>query len=81
MALKAEGVSVPEEIAVIGFDDMNLVRFLTPPLTTVHAPIERIGNLAVDSVIKMINHEVIQQTTILPTRLVIRQSCGCKGDY
>jgi len=77
MALKKEGLSVPEDTAVVGFDDMNHVRYLTPPLTTVKSPIEQVGSLGVDTLIKVINNEPIEKVTVLPTQLVIRQSCGC----
>jgi DNA-binding LacI/PurR family transcriptional regulator len=77
MALREMGVWVPEEMAVVGFDDTLLATHLTPPLTTVHAPIEEAGRRAVEQLINIIDGEQTDPITLLPTELVIRRSCGC----
>ena len=77
MALKERGIAVPDEIAVVGFDDMNHVKYLSPPLTTVKSPIEQVGALGVETLIHILNGEQVERQKILPTHLVIRQSCGC----
>ena len=77
MALKEQGIAVPDEIAVVGFDDMNHVKYLSPPLTTVKSPIEKVGALGVETLIHILNGEKVERQKILPTHLVIRQSCGC----
>ncbi len=64
-------------VAVAGFDDGPLARFLTPPLTTVRAPIEQIGREAVKQLVRLIREGQADPITMLPTELVIRQSCGC----
>jgi LacI family transcriptional regulator len=76
-ALKQAGKRVPEDVAVVGFDDTCLSRYLTPPLTTVQAPIEQVGREAIKQLEKLIRGEPINPLTLLPTKLVIRQSCGC----
>jgi DNA-binding LacI/PurR family transcriptional regulator len=76
-ALQQAGKQVPEEVAVVGFDDVPVARFLVPPLTTVCAPIEQVGREAVQQLIKIIKGESADLVTLLPTSIVIRQSCGC----
>jgi DNA-binding LacI/PurR family transcriptional regulator len=77
MGLKSLGIHVPEEIAVVGFDDLTHARLLSPPLTTVHAPTEKVSMLAVETLINLLQGDVVDQTICLPTELVIRRSCGC----
>lgn len=77
MALKTAGLSIPEDIAVVGFDDLYHARFFSPPLTTVRAPTEKVGMLAVKTLIRILSGEKVATKTVLPTELVVRQSCGC----
>ncbi len=76
-ALQEAGKQVPGDIAVAGFDDISVARRFTPPLTTVHAPIETAGYEAVQQLLQLINIGHATPLTLLPTELVIRQSCGC----
>jgi LacI family transcriptional regulator len=76
-ALSQAGRQVPEDVAVVGFDDVNLARHLTPPLTTVRAPIEEAGREAVRQLVCLVHDEHADPLVQLPTRLVIRRSCGC----
>ena len=76
-ALQEHGHKVPEDIPVVGFDDLRLSGFLTPSLTTVHAPTEDVGRLAAEQVFCAINGEETSGMTLLPTELIIRRSCGC----
>ena len=76
-ALQRAGKRVPQDIAVVGFDDVPVARFLTPPLTTVRAPIEQIGHTAVTELVCLIRGERVNTEVLLPVDLVIRQSCGC----
>jgi len=78
MAIREAGLRVPEDIAVVGFDDTLLASHLTPPLTTTHAPIEMAGRDAVDQLVRLINGEAAEAVILLPTEMVIRQSCGCQ---
>ena len=77
MELRMAGIRVPEEVAVVGFDDLNLAAHLTPQLTTVHAPIEEAGYEAVDKLVRLMRGEQVELETMLPTQLIIRKSCGC----
>lgn len=76
-ALQRAGVRVPEEIAVVGFDDVPFARLLNPPLTTVRSPIEEAGRAAARLLFRMIAEEPVEKDTVLPTELVVRRSCGC----
>lgn len=77
LALREAGVRVPEDVAVVGFDDVPFARLLVPPLTTVRAPIETVGMTAARHLIDLIHGRPVEPVTLLPTELVVRQSCGC----
>jgi DNA-binding LacI/PurR family transcriptional regulator len=77
LALKRANRRVPEDVAVVGFDDIPTARYLTPPLTTIRAPIEKAGYEAVRQLVSLIERGVAESRTLLPTELVIRESCGC----
>jgi LacI family transcriptional regulator len=76
-ALTDEGIDIPGQVSVVGFDDQSIAPFLNPPLTTVHAPFGEVGRLAVETLIKQINHHAVDSLSIIPSELVIRHSCGC----
>jgi DNA-binding LacI/PurR family transcriptional regulator len=76
-ALSQMGLRVPEDIAVVGFDDAYLAPYLSVPLTTVKAPIELAGYEAASQLVNLIRNGKTELNTILPTELVIRSSCGC----
>ena len=76
-ALREAGRRIPEDVAVAGFDDSLFARLLTPPLTTVRAPIELVGRESVRQLIRLIRGEQVEARLVLPTELIIRQSCGC----
>jgi DNA-binding LacI/PurR family transcriptional regulator len=76
-ALRRNGRSVPEDVAVVGFDDIPFSVHLNPPLTTVHAPVEQAGYVAASKLLSLLAGERPELATRLPVELVIRQSCGC----
>lgn len=78
MALETHDVHVPDEVAVVGFDDQRLAVILHPPLTTVRAPTEQVGREAVRQLIRLIRTGQADPLTLLPTELVFRRSCGCR---
>ena len=76
-ALREAGRRVPEDIAVVGFDDMPFAARTTPPLTTVRQPVHRMGVVVAETLIDMIeNPDAAPRRVILPTEIVIRESCG-----
>jgi LacI family transcriptional regulator len=78
MALRRAGLRVPEDIAVVGFDDVPIARHLNPPLTTVRAPIEQSGYMAAKLLCTLIEDGPTDEPEqVLPVEFVIRQSCGC----
>jgi LacI family transcriptional regulator len=69
------GVRIPEDISVIGFDDISLCSMITPNLTTIHQDIQLKGTLAVDFMLQRLEGQVPDKAEIiLPTHLVERQS-------
>jgi LacI family transcriptional regulator len=79
-ALRDAGVRVPEDVAVAGFDDVPIARYLTPPLTTVRVAISEFGARAVDVLVAALaaGGERRPGHVVLPTSLVVRGSCGCR---
>ncbi|MBN1135440.1 MAG: substrate-binding domain-containing protein [Anaerolineae bacterium] len=79
--LHAAGRCIPDDVAVIGFDDILEARSHLPPLTTVRHPTFRLGYQAVLSLLDAIEDRRTGETrTRVPTQLVIRQSCGCRPE-
>jgi LacI family transcriptional regulator len=76
-SLTEHGYRVPEDVAVVGFDDLRLSAFLTPPLTTVSAPTETVGRIAAERLFSLFDKQFQEDMTLLPTELIIRRSCGC----
>lgn len=77
-ALAEAGRRVPEDIAVAGFDDIPIARFMTPPLSSVHVSIAQLGARAMERLLLAVGaqnrHERRHET--LPATLVVRSSCG-----
>lgn len=73
-ALREIGIKVPEEVKVVGFDDIQIAKYMDPPLTTVKQPIYEIGEEAINMLISLINKEDIERIKILNTNLVKRGS-------
>jgi LacI family transcriptional regulator len=75
-ALQDARVRVPHDMAVAGFDDIPMARYLSPPLTTVHVDMLRLGQRAVQLLLGPRNPGGGPQNEVLPTTLVVRASCG-----
>jgi len=73
-ALRQSGRRVPDDVAVIGFDDLPLASFTQPTLTTVHQPVEEMGAVAARRLLALVDGKETGPSPILPTSLVIRQS-------
>jgi DNA-binding LacI/PurR family transcriptional regulator len=74
-AIKASGRQVPSDIAIVGFDDSPVASHTDPPLSSVHQPIEALGQEMTRLLVRVINGETAQpQATILRTRLIQRAS-------
>jgi LacI family repressor for deo operon, udp, cdd, tsx, nupC, and nupG len=77
-AIHALGLRVPEDMAVVGFDDIEYAAHTTPPLTTIAVPKEEMGRLAVRQAIAQMEQgeQHVCSTTVVAHSLVIRSSCG-----
>jgi LacI family transcriptional regulator, galactose operon repressor len=79
-AFRERGLRVPDAIALTGFDDIPISRYITPRLTTVNVPITQLGRRAFDLLVNGLADSSDQQRhEILPTTLVIRESCGASN--
>lgn len=76
-ALRDTGKRVPRDISVVGFDDQRTSSYLTPALTTVRAPTLEVGRVAAQQLITLMREGESDCETLLPTEIVIRESCGC----
>ena len=75
-----KGLRVPEDIAVIGFDDIQMAALTRPAWTTVRQPMQLLGEAAVTLLFERLqNPEALSREELLETELVIRQSCGCSA--
>ncbi|WP_160684603.1 LacI family DNA-binding transcriptional regulator [Clostridium sp. C2-6-12] len=75
-AMKEEGVNIPEDISIIGYDDIEIAKYITPKLTTIRQNREEIGKTAVDLLVKQINEKAkLKINKIIPVELVVRDSC------
>ena len=70
------GYRVPEDVAIVGFDDIEQSKYANVPLTTIHQPVERIGAAAINKLIDRIEGGDPSFRTILKPELVVRESCG-----
>jgi len=77
-ALRQAGYQIPQDVAVIGFDNRIETRAHTPPLTTVHFPMYELGYLTLEMMFDRLEGRVgPRETRLIPSELVIRESCGC----
>ncbi|REJ10327.1 LacI family DNA-binding transcriptional regulator [Halobacillus trueperi] len=73
------GVKVPEDLAVVGFDNIKFASMFNPSLTTIAQPLHGMGQRSMELLLKKLNGEAISQTEhVLPDKLIIRNSCGAK---
>ena len=77
-ALGEAGLRVPDDVALAGFDDIPIARYVTPSLTTIRVPVSALGTAALDALAKAVASPLPQagHTTVLPVELVVRNSCG-----
>ena len=69
------GLTVPNDVAVMGISNIDMAKYTTPPLTTIHIPAEEIGVVAADMLLaRMTGSNLLPQTILLPIELLIRES-------
>jgi DNA-binding LacI/PurR family transcriptional regulator len=76
-ALHKHGYRIPEDVAVVGFDDLAVAPFLNPALTTVRAPTESVGRIAAERLFALLENQALSEAVVLPTEIIFRRSCGC----
>lgn len=77
-SLHEHGIRIPDDVAVIGFDDLGFAPFLNPPLTTVRAPTEAVGQIATERLFGLLENNPSDEVIVLPTEIIYRRSCGCQ---
>lgn len=75
--LQTQGFRVPEDIAIIGFDDMPHVRNLTPTLSTVRQPFDLMTGKAIDLLNSLLNGDPVPEVSYIDSEFISRRSCGC----
>lgn len=68
------GRRVPEDVKIVGFDDLLIASLTTPPLTTIHQPVNRMCKALIDTLDDLINHKTVQDTLVFPVEITRRQS-------
>jgi DNA-binding LacI/PurR family transcriptional regulator len=74
-ALRENGIDIPKDVAIVGFDDIPAASLTHPLLTTVQQDYKLAGEMLVDGVLRQIRNEQVP-TLLLPAKLIVRQSCG-----
>ncbi len=77
-SLQEHLIRVPDDVSVIGFDDLGFAPFLNPPLTTVRAPTESVGRIATERLFELLENQTSNEVVMLPTKIIYRRSCGCQ---
>jgi LacI family transcriptional regulator len=74
-------VKIPNDVAVVGFDDFDLAEVTSPPITVVRQPAQEMGRVATNLLFERIDRGELPQKgnrIVLPVEIVLRRSCGCK---
>jgi LacI family transcriptional regulator len=74
-ALNEKGLRVPDDIAIIGFDNIPLSSYVTPVLSTVTVPVYELGRTSMKILADLLANVEVSRITTLPTKLTLRQSC------
>lgn len=79
--LKEAGIRIPDQIAVLGYDDPDWADIVEPPITTVRQPAYQLGVHAANLMLARINEKQVKREIMyMDTTLIIRRSCGCTGE-
>ncbi len=77
-AIRDKGLRIPEDIAIVGYDNIPISSFTRPALTTVQQDTKLAGQVLVESLLKQIRKEPVT-SSMLPAKLIVRQSCGAQN--
>lgn len=76
--LQDNGVRLPDDLAVVGWDDAIAARYISPALTTVRQPIRELGRFAAEQLrARLIGEQSVAGRRVVPTQVIVRSSCGC----
>ncbi|TGR36916.1 substrate-binding domain-containing protein, partial [Mesorhizobium sp. M8A.F.Ca.ET.198.01.1.1] len=79
-ALRSRGLRVPDDMSMVGFDDIPYAVTTWPPLTTIAQPVEKIGTRAVSLLLERLGEpEALSRREVLAPVLVERESCAARG--
>ena len=78
--LARHGKKVPREVQLVGFDDVGFGKLFIPELTTIHQPIQEMGHLAAEIILKAVNGEPYEKKNIFDVELVERETTKCAGN-
>lgn len=79
-ALQENNIRVPEDVAIVGFDDIVISSYIQPKLTTVRRPMYELGSFAAHMLLTMLSGKSMNSSMVLSTELVVRESCGTTRD-
>jgi LacI family transcriptional regulator len=76
--LQDNGARLPDDLAVVGWDDAPAARYISPALTTVRQPIRQLGRLAAERLrARIVDRLPVDEPRVVATQIIIRSSCGC----
>jgi DNA-binding LacI/PurR family transcriptional regulator len=76
-AAETHGIRVPEDLSIVGFDDIRFSQYVRPRLTTIRSPVDRLAQVGVELLFeRLADPEAPARTEVLPVELVIRESAG-----
>jgi LacI family transcriptional regulator len=75
-AARDKGLRIPDDVAIAGYDDIEMAAFAHPPLTTIRQPLRDFGISAVQMLLRSMDGSE-PETVVMPVELIVRRSCGC----
>jgi len=77
--LRVHGLHVPADISLVGFDDLFIVSYTEPQLTTVRQPMQRMGRMAMESLLQLMSGHPSEEAVKVPAELIVRESTAAPG--